>query len=133
MKFRLFLIIVLILAVFSISVYAKDRVDLSYKILESRREGNLLLLKVKLKVKNLSSEPIYNVIVKLKSSNSVNIDKNEIYIGKIDSYNTRLSDDIFNITISIPLNQEEKPQAYIDWLIEYKDINGNIIAESIKL
>jgi len=134
MKSRLFLIVNLILLFcFYVLVCAEDRVDLSYKILESNNNGQILLIKVKLRLKNESSEPMHDVIAKINKTSNISIDKKEIYIGDVDSYGTKLSEEAFNIRIIIPSDKQGTPQAYTEWILEYKDANGRLVTQNITL
>jgi len=107
-------------------------IKLSYKILETSNIGENVNILAKLKVKNISSEPIYGIKAIVLSANNIAIDINEIYLGDIDPKETKESTETFNFSFKRSASQDP-PQREIVWQIEYNDANGNLFVEEVIL
>jgi hypothetical protein len=108
-------------------------IKLSYKILESQNDGNSLTMTVKLKAKNITTDPIYNLTATNIHTSNIGIDINQLLVGDINPNHTATSTESFIITIDIPISDQEEPQSVAVWSIEYTDELGNPIIEEISL
>lgn len=103
-------------------------VQLRYEFIKSNNENGITEVELVLKAKNISTNPIYNTIVKLKYiPNGLSITTEQIYFGDLEIGQISSSPSFF-----IKGDSKVIMQSKMIWQVEYTDINGNrIIEESI--
>jgi len=134
-KFSLCIIFFLLLLLISINrnVFAgESNIQLNYKILESATNDENITLLAKLRIKNLSPNPMYGVIATPSSVSNMTINLNKVHFKDLNPGETVEGDENFTITFKRSLSQES-PQKEIIWQVEYRDINGNLLAEEVLL
>lgn len=103
-------------------------IEVSYEVLSKNFNKKVFIIDTKLKSRNNSSDSIYNVTVKILDNGGAFINYGEHYFGDIDSKETVISTGI--LTISFDYSTQETPE--IVWQVEYDDIDGNKIIETLR-
>jgi hypothetical protein len=110
-----------------------NNIDISYKMIESNSDDQAIRMVVKLKAKNNTSYPLFDVIARVDSTKNVNIDTNEIYLGDIRPGQVAVSSESLRLLISLNLSEQKAPLVETGWMLEYKDKNYETIIEKIIL
>jgi hypothetical protein len=133
-KFICFLIFFLLLGFLERNTFAEEasNIELSYKILESYSADENTTLLAKLRLKNISPYPMYGVTATVSSVYNIAINLNKIHFRDINPGETVEGDESFTISFKRSISQDP-PQKEIVWQVEYRDINGNLLAEEVLL
>jgi len=75
---------------------------------------------------------MYGVIATPSSVSNMTINLNKVHFKDLNPGETVEGDENFTITFKRSLSQES-PQKEIIWQVEYRDINGNLLAEEVLL
>jgi hypothetical protein len=110
---------------------AKDLTILDFVLVSSNQTGDILTRTFKLKVKNTSQEPLYDVKATLiHTSDQVSIDEGEVYLGSINPGETVVVDDDF--TYSVDMSKVEViPEIELHWGMKYEDVYGEKKREAL--
>lgn len=93
-------------------------VNLSYKIVDSISSGDTLTISARLRVKNASPTPMFDVRVRNTYTNNITINVGHIDIDKIDQRDTVIAPEKFIIITNIGANQGSLPKE-AHWSVEY--------------
>ena len=108
-------------------------VQLSYKVLESYSDDTTLTMVVRLRVKNTGSTLLDQVSIQVNNSFNASVQASEVYFDQIKSNETVLSTDNLILTIDTDFSEQWPPDANVVWLVNYMDVDGNLVREEIKL
>lgn len=111
---------------------AENIVELSYLPLGNISSGRTLTVTAKLRAKNNSPDPIYNVKATVYSLRNIFIDIREVSLGDIRPGENKTGSESFRISFDVFLPQEPL-QKEIAWLVEYVNKTGKNIFEVIPL